>query len=184
MLKYSWFVESEIWLRNFLAVQWLGLSAFTAMGLGLIPGQGTKIPQAVWCSQKKKKGNVTKLTNLTLDELSISKLRELKIKWFQQSQWQILNCHVCVCFNLCLWKAWETVTSYFFSFGIGAVQLCTPLLLPRNRQIYEHNEAALFMDHNSCLKKQLTGRPWWVRSEYLSDILLKTNVMNLFLQWE
>ena len=48
------------------------------MGLGLIPGQGTKIPQAVWCSHKK--GNVTKLTNLTLDELSISKLRELKIK--------------------------------------------------------------------------------------------------------
>ena len=34
-----------------LAVQWL--SAVTAVGPGLIPGQGTKIPQAVWCSQKK-----------------------------------------------------------------------------------------------------------------------------------
>ncbi|KAK2103817.1 Eukaryotic translation initiation factor 2 alpha kinase 4 [Saguinus oedipus] len=33
----------------------------------------------------------------------------------------------------------------------GAVQLCTPLLLPRNRQIYEHNEAALFMDHSGML---------------------------------
>uniref|UniRef100_A0A452UB46 eIF-2-alpha kinase GCN2 n=1 Tax=Ursus maritimus TaxID=29073 RepID=A0A452UB46_URSMA len=33
----------------------------------------------------------------------------------------------------------------------GAVQLCTPLLLPQNRQIYEHNEAALFMDHSGML---------------------------------
>ena len=29
--------------------------------------------------------------------------------------------------------------------------MCTPLLLPRNRQIYEHNEAALFMDHSGML---------------------------------
>ncbi|KAM5235707.1 eIF-2-alpha kinase GCN2 [Ctenodactylus gundi] len=33
----------------------------------------------------------------------------------------------------------------------GAVQLCTPLLLPRNRQTYEHNEAAVFMDHSGML---------------------------------
>ena len=32
---------------NSLAVQWLGLHALTAEGLGSIPGQGTKIPQAV-----------------------------------------------------------------------------------------------------------------------------------------
>ena len=32
---------------NTLAVQWLGLHAFTAEGLGSISGQGTKIPQAV-----------------------------------------------------------------------------------------------------------------------------------------
>ena len=29
--------------------------AFTAEGLGSIPGRGTKIPQAVQCGQKKKK---------------------------------------------------------------------------------------------------------------------------------
>ena len=34
-------------LGNSLAVQWLGLSAFTAEGLGSVPGQGTKILQAV-----------------------------------------------------------------------------------------------------------------------------------------
>ena len=28
------------------SVQWLGLCAFTAEGLGSIPGRGTKIPQA------------------------------------------------------------------------------------------------------------------------------------------
>ena len=35
-----------------MAVQWLGLCAFTAEGLGSIPGQGTKIPQA---KKKEKK---------------------------------------------------------------------------------------------------------------------------------
>ena len=38
-----------------LAVQWLTLSAFTAVGLGSIPGRGTKIPQVVMCGQTKKK---------------------------------------------------------------------------------------------------------------------------------
>ena len=38
-----------------LAVQWLGPGAFTAMALGSVPGQGTKIPQATWCRQKRKK---------------------------------------------------------------------------------------------------------------------------------
>ena len=35
-------------------VQWLGLGAFTAMVPGSIPGRGTKILQAAWCSQKQK----------------------------------------------------------------------------------------------------------------------------------
>ena len=38
-----------------LAVQWLGLGTLTAVDPGLIPGQGTKILQAVHCSQKKEK---------------------------------------------------------------------------------------------------------------------------------
>ena len=38
-----------------LAVQWLGLSAFTATDPGSTPARGTKIPQAMWCAQKKKK---------------------------------------------------------------------------------------------------------------------------------
>ena len=39
-----------------LEVQWLGLSAFTAMAPGSIPGWGTKILQAVRHGQKKKSG--------------------------------------------------------------------------------------------------------------------------------
>ena len=35
-------------------VQWLRLHASTAGGMGLIPGRGTKISQAVWCGQEKK----------------------------------------------------------------------------------------------------------------------------------
>ena len=39
---------------NSLVVQWLGLGTLAAKALGSIPGQGTKILQAMWCSQKKK----------------------------------------------------------------------------------------------------------------------------------
>ena len=38
-----------------LEVQWLGLGGSTAEGTGLILDLGTKIPQAVYHSQKKKK---------------------------------------------------------------------------------------------------------------------------------
>ena len=37
---------------NSLAVRWLGLHTFTAEDTGLIPGQGTKIPQAAQHVQK------------------------------------------------------------------------------------------------------------------------------------
>ena len=37
---------------NSPAVQWLGLRAFIVEDPGSIPGQGTKIPQATWCSLK------------------------------------------------------------------------------------------------------------------------------------
>ena len=40
--------------ENSLAVQWLGLCAFTTMDLGLISGQGTSILQAVQYNQKKE----------------------------------------------------------------------------------------------------------------------------------
>ena len=38
-----------------MAGQWLGLCAFTAKGLGSVPGQGTKIPQAAQPKKKRKK---------------------------------------------------------------------------------------------------------------------------------
>ena len=38
-----------------LAVQWLRLHASIAGGMGLIPGQGTKIPRAMQCGQEKLK---------------------------------------------------------------------------------------------------------------------------------
>ena len=41
-------------LGTSLAVQWLRRHASTAGGTGSIPGPGTKIPHAMWCSQKKK----------------------------------------------------------------------------------------------------------------------------------
>ena len=42
-------------LGTSLVVQWLRLLAPNAGGMGPIPGQGTKIPQATWRDQKKEK---------------------------------------------------------------------------------------------------------------------------------
>ena len=39
---------------NSLAVQWLGLRAFTVKGPGSIPGEGTEIPQAAQPKNKQK----------------------------------------------------------------------------------------------------------------------------------
>ena len=44
-----------------LVVQWLRLHASNAGGTGLIPVWGTKVPHAVWHSQKKKKGAKLKI---------------------------------------------------------------------------------------------------------------------------
>ena len=49
--------------RTFLVVQWLRLRTPNAGGLGLMPGPGTKIPHAVWHSQKKKKKRCSLLPN-------------------------------------------------------------------------------------------------------------------------
>ena len=50
-LKYSLRKQSG----NSLVVQWLGLCALTAEGLGSIPGRETKIPQAMRRGQKQNK---------------------------------------------------------------------------------------------------------------------------------
>ena len=42
-----------------LAVQWLGLCAFTAEVLSSIPGRGTKILHASWCDKKKERDSRT-----------------------------------------------------------------------------------------------------------------------------
>ena len=51
---------------NSLKVQWLGLHAFIAKGLGSIPGWGTRIPQAVSYDQKKKINKYNKTLILIL----------------------------------------------------------------------------------------------------------------------
>ena len=55
VLLVLWPLRSKTFSRNSLMIQWLRLGALTAMGWGSIPGQGTKIPQAVGYGQKEKK---------------------------------------------------------------------------------------------------------------------------------
>ena len=45
---------SKVSVLTSLAVQGLGLHAFTRRGTGSVPGQGTKIPQTAWCPPPKK----------------------------------------------------------------------------------------------------------------------------------
>ena len=53
LIHHDWFpYKKGTFLGNSLAVQWLGLCAFTAEVAGSIPGPGTKISQATWHSQK------------------------------------------------------------------------------------------------------------------------------------
>ena len=61
-------------LGNSPVVQWLGFHAFTAKGLGSVPGQWTKIPQPTSGATGEKK----KKDSLTLDMLS---LRGLSDSW-------------------------------------------------------------------------------------------------------
>ena len=48
-----------------MTVQYLGLSALTAKGLGSNSGQGTKIPQAASCSTKTGKKKKTHLVHVS-----------------------------------------------------------------------------------------------------------------------
>ena len=62
-----------------MAVQWLGISAFTAVGPSSIPVQGTKILQAVWYSKKKtnklnKQPTPTKKTDTRFSIKNFNKL--------------------------------------------------------------------------------------------------------------
>ena len=52
-----------------MVVQWLGLGAFIAKGMCSIPGQGTKILQAMWHNQKKKKNPSEAYKSVTSDFL-------------------------------------------------------------------------------------------------------------------
>ena len=60
----------KIYIGNSLAVQWLGLRAFTAEGPSSIPGRGTKILQVARRSKKKKKKYIESiLQNLYKEKL-------------------------------------------------------------------------------------------------------------------
>ena len=52
-------ILSKVSVLTSLAVQWLGLHAFTKSGTGSIPGQGTEIPHTTWRSQKKIQNSET-----------------------------------------------------------------------------------------------------------------------------
>ena len=49
--KQSEFVDQEVFMRNFLVVQWVRICTCNAVGPGSTLGQGTKIPLATTKSQ-------------------------------------------------------------------------------------------------------------------------------------
>ena len=50
-------------------VQWLGVRAFIAEGMGLIPGQGTKIHQAMWPKEIKKNKSIENVIDFTIPSI-------------------------------------------------------------------------------------------------------------------
>ena len=53
--EFSYLLLWEVWLFwNSPVVHWLRLQAPRAGGMGLIPGQGTKITHATWYSPKER----------------------------------------------------------------------------------------------------------------------------------
>ena len=59
-------------------VQWLGLDAFSAGAMGLIPSRGTKIPQVVGCGQKKEDRQKESNTKFIERNREISRERQTK----------------------------------------------------------------------------------------------------------
>ena len=52
-------------------VQWLELHAFTAVGTGLIPDQGTKIPHAIQQKKKKKEERENFLNRIKIQYINL-----------------------------------------------------------------------------------------------------------------
>ena len=67
--------QNHLFNGNSLAVQWLGLHAFTTEGLGSIPGWGTKIPQAMWRGQKNPPNSLFTIY-LLMPSTYVPKLKE------------------------------------------------------------------------------------------------------------
>ena len=67
---YYYLILEKLTLGNSLAVQVLGLCAFTAEGPGLIPGRGTKSPQAMRrCQENKTRKKERKINSLSFSFL-------------------------------------------------------------------------------------------------------------------
>ena len=70
----------KLFAGNSLGVQWLGLHAYTAEGLGSIPGRGVKILRATWHGhQKKKKKKRKKSPVLCYYEKNYNKCTQISI---------------------------------------------------------------------------------------------------------
>ena len=59
---HVWAVRTMRCVETSLVVQWLGLHASAANGLGSIPGQGTKILKAEQHGRKEKKVSLSRLS--------------------------------------------------------------------------------------------------------------------------
>ena len=68
-------------------VQWLGLLASNAGGMCSILDLGTKIPQAVGCSQKKKKRYLKYMINDDLPRIQVRRDKHLAPKKTRGIEW-------------------------------------------------------------------------------------------------
>ena len=85
--------EGPVWKEgqgDSLAVHYLGLKVLTAKGKGSIPGRGSKIPQAGWHGQKKKRTKRPQKEGK--ESVQVIPL------WFRLRQWQSHSPGDSICF--------------------------------------------------------------------------------------
>ena len=114
---------------NSLVVQWLGLYAFTADGLGLIPHQGTTILQVqavLWGQKKKRETNMTQMIS-TNDQVQFSSIQLLSCVQLFATSWTTARQA-----SLSITNSWSPPKPMSIESVMPSnhLILCRPLLLP------------------------------------------------------
>ena len=108
-------VESSGSLGDSLVTKWLELCPSIAGGMGLIPGQGTKILHTVWHVQKKSRSALLYLKWISNKALLYSTGTLLNVMWQFEWEGSLKNGYMFIFLTESLWCPPETITTLLIS---------------------------------------------------------------------